>query len=285
MVSRLTGLRAAAAFDLLGRKGTHIEPSSESKVACAIGVSAAQKGFRHKGVWIEALADISLHVAAGEFVCLVGPSGCGKSTLLNIFAGFDRLDKGTAYVENENIKGPGLERCVLFQTPTLFSWLTVEENVLFGPKARGNLTQEMRERAAELLRHIGLDQFSRHYPHQLSGGMRHRAAFARALINRPPVLLLDEPFAALDAITRVSMQSLLLRLWEEHRMTVVFVTHDVEEAVVLGDRICVMSARPGRIIAELDNPLGRPRGYEITETAEFIVIRRQIRALVEEALR
>lgn len=252
--------------------------------ACEISVTSARKRFRHKGRWVEALADVSFKVSAGEFVCLVGPSGCGKSTLLNVLAGFEKLDSGSVKINDKEIKGPGYERCVLFQSPTLFSWLTVEQNVLFGPKARNLMSPEIKNQAKEIIEHVGLGQFGSHYPHQLSGGMRHRVAFARALINRPPVLLLDEPFAALDAITRVSMQTFLLRLWQEQQMTVVFVTHDVEEAAVLADRIFVMSARPGRIIADYTNELVRPRTYEITETPEFLSVRREIRSLVEEAL-
>lgn len=258
----------------------------DPKVATAydITVTSASKNFRHKGRWVEALSNVSLHVNAGEFVCLVGPSGCGKSTLLNILAGFEKLGNGSVKMNGNEITGPGYERCVLFQSPTLFSWLTVRENVLFGPKARKVINEDIKNQADEIINHVGLRQFASHYPHQLSGGMRHRAAFARALINRPPVLLLDEPFAALDAITRVSMQTFLLRLWQEQQMTVVFVTHDVEEAAILADRIFVMSARPGRIIADYTNELGRPRTYEVTETPDFLKVRRHIRSLVEEAL-
>lgn len=254
----------------------------EHRDARALSARGTSKSFRHKGERVQALTNVSLEVAAGEFVCLVGPSGCGKSTLLNLFAGFDEPDEGGLFIDAERIRRPGVERCVLFQTPTLFSWMTVEDNVLFGPRARGVLDGGVRSEAQEILREVGLDRFSRHYPHQLSGGMRHRAAFARALINHPPVLLLDEPFAALDAITRVHMQEFLLQLWQQWQMTVLFVTHDVEEAAILADRVCVMSARPGRIIADYRNPLERPRTYEVSETAEFLEVRRHIRSLVEE---
>lgn len=253
-------------------------------VAAALSVSRVSKRFRHRGRWIEALHDMTLSVKAGEFVCLVGPSGCGKTTLLNILAGFTRIDEGKAEVDGRPITGPGLDRCVLFQQPTLFSWMTVLDNVLFGPKARRSADGAKKEEAARLLRQVGLEQFGGHYPHQLSGGMRYRAAFARALINHPPALLLDEPFAALDAITRASMQDFLLELWQERQMTVVFVTHDVEEAALLADRVCVMSARPARIIADVTNPLDRPRGYGITETPAFMDVRRHIRSLVQEAM-
>jgi len=250
--------------------------------ARAISARSASKSFRHKGEWIEALSNVSLSVEPREFVCLVGPSGCGKSTLLNIFAGFDSPDEGAVFIDTVRITRPGVERCFLFQTPTLFSWLTVQDNVLFGPKARGALDKQVRAEAQEILVEVGLERFASHYPHQLSGGMRHRVAFARALINHPAVLLLDEPFAALDAITRQSMQGFLLQLWEQWRMTVIFVTHDVEEAAVLADRVCVMSARPGRIIADYRNPLERPRTYEVSETSEFLEVRRHIRSLVQE---
>ena len=229
-----------------------------------------------------ALDGFDLDVRPGEFLCLLGPSGCGKSTLLNLLAGFSEPDSGELAVDGVPVRGPGPERGVLFQTPMLFPWLTTLDNVLYGPKARNERGDDVLERAIELLDTVGLGQSRDAYPHELSGGMRHRAAFARVLVNRPRLLLMDEPFGALDAITRVAMQRFLLHLWERDRMTVVFITHDVEEAVLLGDRICVMSGTPGRTRAVFDVDLPRPRELELTDTLEFVHLKRQVREALEE---
>ncbi|MBW8485593.1 ABC transporter ATP-binding protein [Actinomadura parmotrematis] len=228
-----------------------------------------------------ALDGVSLDVAPGEFLCLLGPSGCGKSTLLNILAGFTPADSGEVLVGGEPVRGPGPDRGVLFQTPTLFPWLTTWQNVLYGPKARGAHTPEVEREAAALLETVGLADARDAYPHELSGGMRHRAAFARVLINRPRVLLMDEPFGALDAITRATMQRFLLELWQEHRTTIVFVTHDVEEATLLGDRVAVLSGPPGGTKAVIDIDLPRPRSYDDTETLAFVQAKRRIREVLE----
>jgi NitT/TauT family transport system ATP-binding protein len=230
-----------------------------------------------------ALDGFDLDVRPGEFLCLLGPSGCGKSTLLNLLAGFSEPDSGDLTVDGVPVQGPGPERGVLFQTPMLFPWLTTLDNVLYGPRARHERGDDVRRRAVGLLDTVGLGQSQDVYPHELSGGMRHRAAFARVLVNQPRVLLMDEPFGALDAITRVAMQKFLLHLWERDRMTVVFVTHDVEEAVLLGDRICVMSGTPGRTRAVFDVDLPRPRELEVTDTLEFVHLKRQVREALEES--
>jgi NitT/TauT family transport system ATP-binding protein len=229
-----------------------------------------------------ALDGFDLEVRPGEFLCLLGPSGCGKSTLLSLLAGFAKPDGGDVLVDGTPVSGPGPERGVLFQTPMLFPWLTTLDNVLYGPRARGERGSDVRRRAVELLETVGLGPSQDVYPDQLSGGMRHRAAFARVLVNRPRLLLMDEPFGALDAITRVAMQRFLLHLWERDRMTVVFVTHDVEEAVLLGDRICVMSGTPGRTRAVFDVNLPRPRELEIEDTVEFAHLKRRVREALEE---
>jgi NitT/TauT family transport system ATP-binding protein len=229
-----------------------------------------------------ALDGFDLDVRPGEFLCLLGPSGCGKSTLLSMLAGFTEADGGDLLVDGVPVTGPGPERGVLFQTPMLFPWLTTLDNVLYGPRARGERGPEAKARAAELLETVGLGASQDVYPHQLSGGMRHRAAFARVLVNRPRLLLMDEPFGALDAITRVAMQRFLLQLWERDRMTVVFVTHDVEEAVLLGDRICVMTGTPGRNRAVIDVDLPRPRSVELEDTVEFSRLKKQVRSALEE---
>ena len=194
----------------------------------AVRLRDVGKTFRQRRRQTTALEGVSLDIAAGEFLCLVGPSGCGKSTLLSILAGFTTADTGEVLVDGRPVEGPGPERGVLFQTPTLFPWLNTRQNVLYGPRARRALTPGVRQEADALLETVGLTEFADAYPHELSGGMRHRAAFARVLLNHPRVLLMDEPFGALDAITRAGMQRFLLELWQRRRTTIVFVTHDAD---------------------------------------------------------
>jgi NitT/TauT family transport system ATP-binding protein len=246
----------------------------------AIRVDGVSKFFRRKksAPPQPALVDVSLRIAAGTFTCLVGPSGCGKSTLLSLIGGFAFPDQGSLTVNGAAIKGPGADRGMIFQEATLFPWLTVRENVLFGPKAQGKLSAAVAEECDALLDIVGLQHFRDHYPHQLSGGMKQRLAIARALINHPGVLLMDEPFGALDAITRAAMQRFLLELWVTHRTTIVFVTHDVEEAVLLADRVVVMSPRPGRISAIVDVDIPQPRSTLSVEEPEQVAIRRTVRA-------
>lgn len=249
-----------------------------------VEIRTVSKSFRRAGEPTHALAAVDLSIAPGEFVCLLGPSGCGKSTLLHIVAGFIPPDSGEILVNGVAAQGPGADRCMLFQSPTLFPWLTTRDNVLFGPRARRAATAENHRRADELLQLVGLGRFGGHYPHQLSGGMRHRAALARALINRPRVLLMDEPFAALDAITRAAMQDFLLELQERERTTIIFVTHDVEEATFLADRVAVMSPRPGRIAAITPIDLPRPRTEPIRDSEAFVTLRRTLRQKLEQVL-
>lgn len=256
----------------------------KSSTESALDINAVSKTFGRKGGATRALEDVNLTVGKGEFVCLLGPSGCGKSTLLNIIAGFTSPDAGSVRANGRDVSGPGADRCMLFQSPTLFPWLTTVENVLFGPRAQHRMSEAIRERGMALLETVGLSGFEHHYPHQLSGGMRYRVAFARALINEPAMLLLDEPFAALDAITRASMQQFLLDIWGLTQPSILFVTHDVEEATLLGNRVCVMSARPGRIAHIVDITLPRKRDYSITETVEFVEARRSLRRMLEEAM-
>jgi len=205
-----------------------------------------------------ALDRVSLEVSAGELVSLVGPSGCGKSTLLRLVAGLDAPTSGELWVGDEPISGPSAERGLMFQDPSLFPWLTVRRNIESGLVARGVLRQRRHE-VDEYLRLVGLDAFADVYPHQLSGGMAQRAALARALINHPRVLLLDEPLGALDQFTRMRMQDEILRMWESRGTTMLLVTHDIDEALYLSDRIAVMSPRPGRIDRVMDVDLPRPR--------------------------
>jgi NitT/TauT family transport system ATP-binding protein len=226
-----------------------------------------------------ALAGIELAVADGEFVSVVGPSGCGKSTLLHIMAGLERPSAGSVRLAGREVVGPGPERAVVFQTPALYPWLNVRDNIAFGLYLRDGRRLE-RHRVDHFIDRVGLTGFDRHRPYQLSGGMQQRAAIARALITEPRVLLMDEPFGALDAQTRNDMQAFLLDLWQSVRSTVVFVTHDVEEAVLLGDRVVVISHRPGRVAATVAVPLPRPRTWESTLGPEFTALRRTILALL-----
>jgi NitT/TauT family transport system ATP-binding protein len=229
-----------------------------------------------------ALQDIDLTVAQREFVAILGPSGCGKSTLLNMVAGFDRPTRGSVKVEEEEIVDPSPRRCVVFQEPALFPWLTVMDNVVFGPKNRRQPAAEYRPRAAQIIEQVGLRGFEASYPAELSGGMRQRVGIARVLIMEPRVLLMDEPFGSLDAQTRSLMQELLLALWQRHQQTVLFITHDIEEALLLADRVCVMTARPGRIKKSIPVPMPRPRSIELTLSPEFNALRREVLALIRE---
>jgi NitT/TauT family transport system ATP-binding protein len=268
----------ALAFKTAARSGP---PSTEARgrAGAAIDVDRVTKLFsRTRAVAAtQALLDVSLRIEPGTFTCLVGPSGCGKSTLLSLIGGFLAPERGMVCVDGAPVVGPGPERGMIFQEPTLFPWLSVRQNVLFGPRAQGKSDPEVRQEADELLRIVGLLEFAEHYPHQLSGGMKQRLAIARALINHPGVLLMDEPFGALDAITRGHMQGFLLRLWLSHRTTIVFVTHDVEEAVLLGDRVVVMTPRPGRIAAVVPVDLPQPRSSLSVDSPEQVAIRRIVR--------
>ncbi len=223
-----------------------------------------------------AVDDLHLEVADREFVCLLGPSGCGKSTALNTVAGFLKPTEGSMLVDDRPVSGPGPDRGVVFQDANIFPWLTVEKNIAFGPSLHGIRGQEISGRVSELIERVGLRGFEKHLPLELSGGMRQRVGLARTLINDPSVLLMDEPFGALDAQTRIIMQELLLELWERDRKTVLFVTHDIDEALLLGDRVVVMSSRPGRVKEVLSVDLPRPRSYEITSDPVFAQMRRHL---------
>ena len=219
-----------------------------------------------------ALDAVSLSVAAGELVSLVGPSGCGKSTLLRLIAGLDLPDSGELLVGAEPITGPSAERGLVFQDPNLFPWLTVRRNIQAGLVARGVL-HEKRHEVDEFMRLVGLEGFANAYPHHLSGGMAQRVALARALINHPKVLLLDEPLGALDAFTRMRMQDEVLRLWQARRTTMLLVTHDIDEAIYMSDRIVIMTPRPGRIERIIPIDLDRPRERS---SSEFLRLRGDI---------
>jgi len=231
---------------------------------------------------VEALRDIDLALADNEFVSLVGTSGCGKSTLLSIVAGLQDFDHGELRFDGMPVTGPGLDRGVVFQAYTLLPWLTARQNVEFALKAAGYRRALCRSIAAEHLELVKLGRFADAYPSQLSGGMQQRVAIARALSYRPKMLLMDEPFGALDALTRHQMQELLTRIWEEHRLTVLFVTHDVEEAVYMSDRIVVMSIAPGRIKTAYPVGLARPRHQDMFSSREFIEIQREVTRTIRE---
>jgi NitT/TauT family transport system ATP-binding protein len=231
-------------------------------------VERVSKSFRTKRLIVHALDDISLEVAEGEFVVLVGQSGCGKSTLLDIIAGLEKPDEGRVLADNQLVAGPGRHRLVMFQESALFPWLNVFGNVMFGLKLKPELTDtERREVAKFYIKLVGLEKFARSNVHELSGGMKQRVAFARALAPNPRVLLMDEPFAALDALTREQLYGDIQRIWQERRKTIIFVTHNVREAVCLGDRVILFSPHPGRIREQFDIPLPRPRDINSVELA------------------
>lgn len=234
------------------------------------------------GNQVLAVNNVTLEIGDKAFVCLVGPSGCGKSTLLNLLAGFERPDSGEVLLNGEPIRAPGPDRGMVFQENALFPWLTVLGNVSYGPQRLGVPKSKYLPAVHAILRQVGLSRFGENYPDELSGGMRQRVAIARALVNEPKVLLLDEPFGALDAQTRALMQELLLDVWERHHRTVLFVTHDVDEAVFMADRVVVMSRRPGRVLADIPVSLRRPRGYEVLTTPEFASIKRSVLELVRQ---
>lgn len=234
-----------------------------------------------KGQATQALLPVDFHVADNDFVTILGPSGCGKSTMLRIVAGLDHPTSGQVLLDGRPVDGPGADRGMVFQSYTLFPWLTIEQNIRFGLRERGMPEAQQKERAAYFIAKVGLRGFEQHYPKQLSGGMQQRTAIARALANDPKILLMDEPFGALDNQTRVLMQELLLGIWEAERKTVMFVTHDIDEAIFMANRVAVFSARPGRIKTELAVDLPHSRHYTIKTSPEFM----QLKARLTEEIR
>jgi ABC-type nitrate/sulfonate/bicarbonate transport system ATPase subunit len=224
------------------------------------------------GQSITVLNNVNAEIKAGEFISLIGPSGCGKSTFLRTVAGLITADDGKIKLDGDEIRKPGYDRGLVFQDPTLFPWLTVYENIAFGLRTR-NIYKEKKSDVAHFIKLVGLNGFEKSYPHQLSGGMAQRASLARALVNHPKVLLLDEPFGALDAFTRMNMQDELINIWKERGTTTIMVTHDVDEAIYLSDRIFVMSARPAKIESVIDVKQSRPRGRD---TPDFLHLRGKI---------
>jgi ABC-type nitrate/sulfonate/bicarbonate transport system ATPase subunit len=249
------------------------------------GVSRSFASSTRGGVPTVALQATDLDVAENDFITILGPSGCGKSTLLRIVAGLDHPTAGLVQLDGATITGPGADRGMVFQSYTLFPWLTVRDNVCFGLRERGLARAGQLEIASSWLAKVGLKGFESHYPRQLSGGMQQRVAIARALANSPRILLMDEPFGALDHQTRELMQELLLGIWEAERKTVLFVTHDIDEAVFMGGRVVVMSARPGRIKLDLSVPLAHPRHYAIKTSTEFSALKAELTEQVRVEVR
>jgi ABC-type nitrate/sulfonate/bicarbonate transport system ATPase subunit len=253
--------------------------TTEGAALRIVAVSKEFPNLDNPAVRTHALDQVSLEIEPGELVSLIGPSGCGKSTLLRLLAGLDEPNGGELWVGNERIAGPSAERGLVFQDPNLFPWLTVRKNIQAGLVARG-LAQTKGHEVDEFMRLIGLESFAGAYPHHLSGGMAQRAALARALINHPKVLLLDEPLGALDAFTRMRLQDEVLRLWEARGTTVLLVTHDIDEAIYMSDRIVVMTPRPGRIERIIDVSFDRPRQRN---SPEFLRLRSDILELLHFA--
>lgn len=244
-----------------------------AKNVCKIYNNGKKNAFK-------AIDNVNIEVNLNEFVCLVGPSGCGKSTLLRMFAGLDFPTSGDITIDGEKIIGPGADRGMVFQTYTLFPWMTVEDNIKFGPRLKKMSKGEQQDIADKYLETIGLSKFRKSLPKELSGGMKQRVAIARALANKPEVLLMDEPFGALDLFTKSQMQLMLRELWQKERTTIVFITHDIEEAVFLGTKVYVMSASPGRIREKIDIHLPYNRYLDLKDTQEFIKIRCDIHSML-----
>lgn len=227
-----------------------------------------------------ALQDVSIDIKDNDFCCIVGPSGCGKSTLLRMLAGLDFPSSGDVIIDDRKVTGPGPDRGMVFQTYTLFPWMSVEDNIKFGLKIKGMDPEKQQQIADRYLDIIGLRKFAKSYPKELSGGMKQRVAIARALANQPEVLLMDEPFGALDPHTKSIMQLLLREIWEEEHPTIVFITHDIDEAVFLASKIYVMGTKPGRVLKEVEVRLPHKRELPLKDTQEFIAIRRRINELL-----
>jgi len=239
--------------------------------------------FEREDREVLAVSDVSLQVADGEFLAIVGPSGCGKTTLLNIVAGLLPYEEGTVSIDDKQVKGPGVDRAVVFQHSSLLPWRTIAGNVRYGMEMQRRFDEAtMHERTEHFVKLVGLSGFEKHFPNELSGGMQQRVNLARALAADPKVLLMDEPFAALDAQTREFMQAELLKIWSQARKTVLFITHQINEAVYLADRVAVMSARPGRLKGVFNIPFGRPRTLSLKRDPQFLEIEDSIWQLIEE---
>ncbi len=248
----------------------------------AITATDVSMVFETRSGRVHAIDRVTLEIPDAHFACIVGASGCGKSTLLNVMGGLMRPTSGSVHLDGRQIHGPGTDRGMVFQSYTLFPWLRVRENVEFGPKLKGMAKDERRRISGRLLEEMGLAEFARAYPKELSGGMKQRVAIARALANDPKVLLMDEPFGALDALTRAAAQRFLTEIWEQHRRTIAFVTHDIDEAIFLGDTVFVMTPRPGRLREVIPIDIPRPRTLDELGTPRFGELKRQILGLIVE---
>ena len=265
---RLQSPQVAARFDRLRSRPIVLEAKNLGKT------------FSSPQGEVIALEDINFAVHRREFLCVIGASGCGKSTLIRILAGLETPSEGEVLIDHKRVTGPGPERGMVFQAYTLFPWLTVRGNVMFGLKMTGHSPSVSESEARQWIAMVGLSKFENAYPHQLSGGMKQRVAIARALANQPRVLLMDEPFGALDAQTRCQMQSYLLQIWRNVDVTIVFITHDLDEAIYLADRILVLQAHPGRVDELIEVPVPRPRTSEQFISPEFLAAKQRLEELI-----
>jgi len=264
-----------------------IEPKrSESVISVTatpkLEIKEVGKIFKTKKGETTALEKTSFSIEEGEFVTILGPSGCGKSTVLRIVAGLEEATSGQVLLDGQEIHGPGPDRGMVFQTYTLFPWLSVKDNITFGLKLKGVSQKERDDISRHYLQLIGLEGFENHFPIQLSGGMKQRVAIARALANDPKILLMDEPFGALDAQTRNIMQEVLLKAWEESKKTILFITHDVDESIFLADSVYVMTARPGRLKKKIPIALERPRDFSVKATVQFSEYKEELLSLIRD---
>jgi NitT/TauT family transport system ATP-binding protein len=249
-----------------------------------LSIRDLKKSFQGEDGARVVFSHVSLDIHRREFICAVGPSGCGKSTLARIVAGLDEASAGEILLNGQAVTGPGPDRGMVFQGYTLFPWLTVRRNVMFGLQMHGKGASTAESEAREWLDMVGLAKFENAYPHELSGGMKQRVAIARALANNPRILIMDEPFAALDAQTRAQMQNYLLQIWKKVDVTILFITHDLDEAAFLADRILVMGTNPGRIVEFIENPVPRPRHAGQYVTPEFLALKRRLEAHIHQPL-
>lgn len=245
-----------------------------------LSVQGLQKKYGTNGTTHTVFDGVSLDIHRREFICVIGPSGCGKSTFIRIVAGLDEATGGTVLLDGKAVTGPGPDRGMVFQGYTLFPWLTVKRNVMFGLEMRGKDKFTAESEARQWLEMVGLSKFEESYPHELSGGMKQRVAIARALANEPRILIMDEPFGALDAQTRAQMQSYLLQIWKKVDITIVFITHDLEEAAYLSDRILVMGTNPGRVVEFIENPMPRPRSPAQFVSPEYLALKLHLEELI-----
>jgi NitT/TauT family transport system ATP-binding protein len=245
-----------------------------------LDVRGLGKIFESRSGRVEALRDINFKVHRREFICVIGPSGCGKSTLIRILAGLDNPTSGAVVLDEHEVSGPGPDRGMVFQNYTLFPWLTVKKNVMFGPRMKGHRKGVSEAEAKRWIKMVGLDRFENAYPNQLSGGMKQRVAIARTLANQPRIVLMDEPFGALDAQTRCQMQAYLKEIWMNVDVTILFITHDLDEAIYLADRIVVLDAHPGRIGEIIEVPMPQPRTPEQFIEPRFLATRKRLDMLI-----